>query len=356
MIFFSTLLKRAVYPALSASGILRHYARDGQLCVLTYHGVRPANYRSIDPALDGGLVTADMLCKQLRLLKSRYNVVSPDQVRQWIHQESELPPRAVLVTCDDGLENTLTRMLPILQDEQAPCLFFVTNSAATQDPEMLWYEELYLMFLTVPNGVVRVPELNVEENSADKKRLRAAWWKATRKLSTLDRTGRREALDRVRKACGLSEDWQDRYREDPSLRERFFIITIDGLRKLVDAGMTIGAHTLSHPVLPQMTCELARVEIEDSGRLLEEALGFRIWSFAYPFGDPASVGEREIEIAKHAGYTCAFVNYGGGFETFVPSFAVPRVHLTADMTLGEFEAHVSGMHRDLRSQAGRLVK
>ena len=164
------------------------------------------------------------------------------------------------------------------------------------------------------------------------------------------------ALERVRKACGLSEDWQNRYREDPSLRERFFIVTIDGLRKLVAAGMTIGAHSVSHPVLPQIGCDLARIEIANSGSVLEEELGEPIWGFAYPFGDPASVGEREIEIAKQAGYTCAFVNFGGGFETTVQPFAIPRVHVTADMTLGEFEAHVSGMHRDLRSQATRLVK
>ena len=28
--------------------------------------------------------------------------------------------------------------------------------------------------------------------------------------------------------------------------------------------------------------------------------------------------------------------------------------MTADMTLGEFEAHVSGLHRDLRSQTGTV--
>jgi peptidoglycan/xylan/chitin deacetylase (PgdA/CDA1 family) len=229
----------------------------------------------------------------------------------------------------------------------------VTNSAVAQEPEMLWYEELYLMFLALPGGVVRIPELNVE---VEKNRLPDAWWKAVRELSALERTGRREALGRVRKACGLSEDWRNCYREDPSLRERFFILTIDGLTKLVAAGMTIGAHSASHPVLPKMTCVAARTEIEHSGRVLEEALGERIWSFAYPFGDPESVGEREIEIAKNAGYTCAFVNYGGGFKTTVPPFAVPRVHVTADMTLGEYEAHVSGIHRDLRNQAARLVK
>ena len=195
----------------------------------------------------------------------------------------------------------------------------------------------------------------MEARTADKKRLRDAWWRTVRELSRLERAGRQEAIERVRKACGLSENWQNRYREDTSVRMRFFIVTIDGLRKLVAAGMTIGAHSVSHPVLPEMTCEAARIEVEHSGRILEEELGARIWSFAYPFGDPASVGEREIEIAKHAGYTCAFVSFGGGFETTVPSFNIPRVTVTGDMTLGEFEAHVSGMHRDLRLQAARLV-
>jgi peptidoglycan/xylan/chitin deacetylase (PgdA/CDA1 family) len=353
MIFVSPLLKRVVYPALSASGILRYYARNGQLCVVTYHGVRPANYRSIDPVLDGGLVTVDTLRRQIRLLRSRYNVVSPDQVRRWIHQKSELPPRAVLVTCDDGLENTLTEMLPILQEEHVTCLFFVTGSAAAQKAEMLWYEELYLMFLAVEGGVVRVPELNLEGTVEDKKALRDSWWNAVRELSKIDRSSRREALERVRKASGLSVDWQNRYWENTSLRQRFFMVTIDGLKRLVAAGMAIGAHTLSHPVLSQMARELAQTEIEQSGRILEEAVGFKIWSFAYPFGDQTSVGEREIEIARQAGYTCAFVNFGEGFRSAFGRFSIPRVNISSDMTLGAFEAHISGFHDELRRRFGR---
>jgi hypothetical protein len=34
----------------------------------------------------------------------------------------------------------------------------------------------------------------------------------------------------------------------------------------------------------------------------------------------------------------------------LPRFALPRVHVTAEMSLSEFEAHVSGFHRDFRSR------
>ena len=145
----------------------------------------------------------------------------------------------------------------------------------------------------------------------NKKRLREAWWRGQEKLSRFKGPDETEHSSASARACGLPEDWQILSRRY-SLRERFFIVTIDGLRKLVAAGMTIRARSMSHPVLPQMTCEAARTEIEHSGRFLEKALGERIWSFAYPFGDPAWVGEKRNRDSENVRLlACAFVNYGG---------------------------------------------
>jgi hypothetical protein len=47
------------------------------------------------------------------------------------------------------------------------------------------------------------------------------------------------------------------------------------------------------------------------------------------------------------------MNYGGGFRPVSSRFAIPRVHVTADMTLGEFEAHVSGFYEAFRQRLGR---
>jgi hypothetical protein len=57
-----------------------------------------------------------------------------------------------------------------------------------------------------------------------------------------------------------------------------------------------------------------------------------------------------MQMAERAGFECAFMNVGGGFGAQLPKFALPRVHVTADMKLSEFEAHVSGFHRDFRSR------
>ena len=344
----SPLLKRVAYPCLSQMGYLRRFAGEGQLCVVTYHGVRPTGYEPIDPLLDGSLVTPAALRSQLRLLKLHYNVVSPQEVRQWLDGETQLPPRAILLTCDDGLKNTLREMLPILQDEGLSCLFFVTGASVVEDPRMLWYEELYLMLLAAPEGMLDVVELGVHEFLGRRDQRRKLWSDMVKRLSRHDSAQRALLMERARAQCRLTADWKIGYWDDAARRERFWLLNAGQLRELASSGMSIGAHTLSHPVLPETSDDLAWTEISASRSLLESTLKTPIWALAYPFGDPASVTARETRMAKEAGFICAFVNFGGGFGSDLPAFAIPRVHVTADMTLGEFEAHASGFYRALR--------
>ncbi len=44
------------------------------------------------------------------------------------------------------------------------------------------------------------------------------------------------------------------------------------------------------------------------------------------------------------------MNTGGGFGAEINRFAWARVHVTADMSLFEFEAHISGFYRSLRKR------
>ena len=64
----------------------------------------------------------------------------------------------------------------------------------------------------------------------------------------------------------------------------------------------------------------------------------------------ACVTDREQKLAERAGFSCAFLNVGGGLGAPMPRFALPRVHISGAMNLGEFEAHVSGFYRSLRQR------
>jgi hypothetical protein len=60
------------------------------------------------------------------------------------------------------------------------------------------------------------------------------------------------------------------------------------------------------------------------------------------------MGEREVNLAREAGFECAFINVGGGSADPSQPLALERTHLTADMSLAEFEAHLSGFHNRLQ--------
>jgi peptidoglycan/xylan/chitin deacetylase (PgdA/CDA1 family) len=342
----SPLLKRVLYPGLAQTGYLRRQAQNGPT-VVTYHGVCPAGYRKIDPWQDGSLVSASALRSHIRLLQRNYCIISPQQFLEGITCRLVLPARSVLLSCDDGLWNNLTDMLPVLQECGVSCLFFVTGASAHEKPSILWYEELYLMLLTVARFSFELPEFELAVSVSSPNEKRRQWGGLLQKMSRFDQVKRVAICQQIRERLGLLDDWKAPFLTDSGAR-RFSLLTASQLRELDAAGMSIGAHTLSHPVLSQAPEEIAREEIVESRWRLEQVLGKPVWAFAYPFGDPASVTSREVRLAEEAGFHCAFMNAGGGFGAANSRFAFPRVHVTADMSLSEFEAHVSGFYAALR--------
>lgn len=79
----------------------------------------------------------------------------------------------------------------------------------------------------------------------------------------------------------------------------------DELRQLSkDSLCTIGAHTMTHPMLRKISNSYE--EIVESKRKLENIIGRKIKYFAYPYGRPSSVSCKVTKFAKKAGFDMAF--------------------------------------------------
>ena len=350
MRFVTPVLKHFVFPALSRSGYLRHSA-GSEPAVVTYHGVFPPGYRVRNAALDGNLVNAESLRRQLYLLRRAYHPITPQEFLSWCSGELALPPRSILLTCDDALRNSLTEMVPILREMGLSCLFFATGASTEATPAMLWYEELYLMLLEARLPArLNIPEAGIDIEAVPPAGEHSCWWNLVERLSQFDRDSRRGFLDQTREQLALACNWSERFHQDSTLAARFLTLDRAGLLKLAEAGMTIGAHSLSHPILARMPEELAWREISESRRILEETLGNAVWAFAYPFGNQATVTAREQRLAEQAGFVCGFMNVEGGPGVGGGRFGLPRVHVTAGMGLAEFEAHISGFYHSLRDR------
>jgi peptidoglycan/xylan/chitin deacetylase (PgdA/CDA1 family) len=84
------------------------------------------------------------------------------------------------------------------------------------------------------------------------------------------------------------------YRTQPPL------IGFDELRALAAGGLvSVGAHTRTHPSLPQLDDARARHEIVDGRAELEARLGRPVMTFAYPAGRLAA---RDRELVREAGF------------------------------------------------------
>jgi peptidoglycan/xylan/chitin deacetylase (PgdA/CDA1 family) len=347
----SPFLKKILYPTLSISGVFHRISASG-LAIVTYHGVLPPGYESVDSAFDGNLVTAKTLRKQLQRLKAHYNVISPEETLAWVRGQHALPSRAVLLTCDDGLLNHLTDMLPILQEEGLKCLFFVTGASAGEERTMLWYEELFLLLLRAPGRSFEISRdgISISGELGSRGQRRSIWWSLVKRLSQCDAASRNSFLRAMREQPAFST-WRGFDAGNSISCRRFGLMTSGEMRQLAAAGMTIGGHTLSHPILSQLPLDLARSEIAESRTRLESVLQTRVWAFAYPFGDAQSVTPQVLTVPEQVGYAAAFLNFGGGLGTDLPANALPRIHVTAEMSLAELEAHVSGFYAQVRQVA-----
>lgn len=339
MRFVSPLLKNAIYPAMHHTRWLKSLAPSSGCAVVNYHGVFPSGLPG-DPFLDGNFVSQDQLQKQLRFLKTNYETIRPEDFRHWIQTGEPLPPRSVLVTCDDGLVNHLLDMLPVFKSERLECLFFVTGASCSDDPGMLWYEELYQILRRREFGDTELEVLFEDRRPDATWDSHTLWWNAVLSASRLGagpRAGKFNAL-RSRSKAGKFTAPERRWR----------LLNVHELRQLAQSGMTIGAHTMSHPVLSQCTGMDSKWEIEESRVELERVLGQTVWAFAYPFGNPATMGEREVRLVQEAGFECAFVNVGGGFCRRSRLFTISRTHVTSGMNVSELEAHMIGLHARLQ--------
>jgi peptidoglycan/xylan/chitin deacetylase (PgdA/CDA1 family) len=151
-------------------------------------------------------------------------------------------------------------------------------------------------------------------------------------------------MNKVRDHCGTTQALRS--------EKRWRLLNIAELKQLAGAGISIGAHTVTHPVLSLCSEEEARHEIQQSKINLEQALGRKVWAFAYPFGNPSTMGDRELRLAREAGFACAFLNVEQWGSDPFNAFTIPRTHVTSDTTLPEFAAHLSGLHARLQRAVG----
>jgi peptidoglycan/xylan/chitin deacetylase (PgdA/CDA1 family) len=106
-----------------------------------------------------------------------------------------------------------------------------------------------------------------------------------------------------------------------------------------DAGTECGAHSLSHRQLDTLPLAETAREIGESKHILEQGLGRRIDTFAYPHGYSSAAVRRMV---RQAGYLSACAVKHAASALRDDRYALARIIITADTRLHEFNALLAG--------------
>lgn len=124
------------------------------------------------------------------------------------------------------------------------------------------------------------------------------------------------------------------------------IAPLERLRELPPDLITIGSHTMSHPLLPSVSEREAMIELSESRAELERLLNRDIKLFSFPYG---AWNERLIKLCRDVGYERVFTILPMVAFTTPQEFVTGRVVVNpADWEL-EFRLKLLGAYRWLPS-------
>lgn len=317
---------RAGLAALGRSGLgraLRPLAR-GCGAVLMLHHVRPYAPKPFDPHRGLEIEPAFLDAVLGHLREQGFAIVPLDEVPARLASPGREPFAAL--TFDDGYRDNLEHALPILRRHRAPFTLFVTTGFADGDAPLWW--------------------LDLAEAMAREPSPAAAFAAAYRDL--------RHSPDLRARIAALAA----RAGIDGAARTRALCLGWDELRALAAEPLcTIGAHTLTHPILGALPEAEARDEITRAKAILEERLQRPVRHLAYPVGDPAAAGGREFMMAREAGFETAVTTRPGMLfpEHAGHLHALPRLSVNGHhQSLTAFDALLSGAPFFLLNRGRRL--
>jgi peptidoglycan/xylan/chitin deacetylase (PgdA/CDA1 family) len=280
----------------------------GRLHTLIFHRVLPQR----DPLFPGE-VTADNFDAICSWLKAWFNVLPLDQATQRL-QHGTLPSRALAISFDDGYADNHDVALPILQRHGLTATFFVATGFL--DGGRMWNDTV----IEAVRGCA-LPQLDLKGTVAAEL--------GVLPLSAVE--DRRQAIGRIigaTKYLPLSErtQWVQAVAERAAMSlPDDLMMRSDQVRALHRAGMGVGGHTVSHPILARLGTAEVHQEISDGRRHLQDILQAPVPLFAYPNGKPgADYDERAVEAVRELGFSAAVATIWGTANAQSDLMQLPR--------------------------------
>lgn len=267
----------------------------------------------------------------LEYLKKHNRVLSLSEMQECLENDKSLPPNSVVITIDDGYADTYDVAFPILKKIGFPAtLFAVTDFLDGKC--WLWTDFMrFVLTQTTENFC------SIEFENYDK--VETALSGELQRLETAGRINSRlKLLPNEQKEAKIKQIAETLNVEVPTLPTKEFApVSWEQTQGMDAENLKIESHTVTHPILTNITQMQLDFELQTSKKRLESVLDRSVKTFCYPNG---IFNETVWKSVKNNNYKCAVTtNYGFNAKQENP-FLLKRI--SAQNGIVDFAQSVSG--------------
>jgi peptidoglycan/xylan/chitin deacetylase (PgdA/CDA1 family) len=317
-------IKRLIFRILFSLGLPQKTCRD-KIKILFFHGFTKAaedpqgfiNRHSNQLALSKFETYIQYLADHHRILPLR-------RLLDHLERRDRPPENTVVVTFDDGYASNYALAFPVLQAYGVPVEIFITTDMIDQEG-FLWPDRLeYVLTRAAPfSGEIRYGDIAAQistRSPEDRVRADEKIRALLKSIPQEQREGVMAALENMAgKKLGEAGDIPAEYR----------LLTWAEIREMVRSGLvSVGSHTRSHMIVTRCGPERARMEMEESKRIIEEKTETACTTFCYPNGQPGDFNEKTGVLLRELGYRCGLTTVRGYNDADSPVYELKRIPIS----------------------------
>lgn len=337
------VLKTIAGALLYYSGLFRlfiHLNRK-KVIVLAYHSVTDDSRDVPGMALPQWVLDRRTFHRQMRFVKEHFTNIRCGEAVAYLSSAGRDDPafdRPMILSFDDGFENHITNVAPVLDHLGLKGVFFVVGRQVAEGMPPIPHEVCEL--LDTRSAAELESVLGAERkigawspSSSDE--IRQSFYRA---FLQKDYDGQRQALMELREKL-------------PPRVTRYRYATNEDLRELVGRGHEVGSHSYDHVKMALLNDEQLASDVARSRAAIEKVIHDRVHSFCYPYGVEGTFDGRAESAIEACGFTCAFTSVEGMNVPTTDLFALKRIPITEDSGFFTFVLKVTGVEMALKKMA-----
>lgn len=266
------------------------------------------------------------------LMKSKFQMIGTTELLGFYY-DNQMLENACHITVDDGDISVYSTLFPLIKKHHIPISIYVSPHAI-KTGKNFWFQEIkgydYKEFLHYYQGLKSQKQEFINE----------------KQVSGILKTLQVDEINDIIASYKKKFNIPDKKRMGMDLKQ---------VQELNKSGLvTIGAHTMNHPILKNETDDRVAWEIKDSVTQLSDLLNQDICCFAYPNGIPGlDFDQREMGFLREVNIKLAFSTESKNFNKTFDPLSIPRRGVTkgsknfvySKLLLGDYWEILKGMFK-----------